>query len=87
MFLGFANFYCQFIEVFGKVASDLLNMLKNSTKKKFKGMKFVFTGKALESFNELKYFFAVKRDKSMIQQDGGQDGTRITIVVFLVDII
>ena len=57
MFLGFVNFYSQFIEVFSKVASDFLDMLKSSTKEKFRGMKFVLTGKALESFNELKHFF------------------------------
>ena len=58
MFLGFANFYRQFIEAFSKVAAGLSDMLKGGTKGKFRGMKFVFTGEALESFNELKHFFA-----------------------------
>ena len=58
VFLGFANFYRQFIEAFSKVTLGLLDMLKSSTKKKFKSIKFVFTGKALESFNELKRFYA-----------------------------
>ena len=57
VFLGFANLYCHFIEAFNKVALGFLDMLKSGTKKKFKGIKFVFTGKALESFNELKHFF------------------------------
>ena len=58
VFLEFANFYCQFIEAFSKVATGLLDMLKNGTKKKFKGIKFILIGKALESFNELKHLFA-----------------------------
>ena len=32
-------------------------MLKGGIKRKFKGMKFVLTNKALKSFNELKSFF------------------------------
>ena len=32
MFLRFTNFYCWFIEAFNKVAVDLLDMLKGSTK-------------------------------------------------------
>ena len=59
MFLGFTNFYCHFIEAFNKVALSLSDILKSSTKKKFRDMKFVLTGKALESFNELKFFLSV----------------------------
>ena len=33
-------------------------MLKSDTKGKFRGIKFVLTGEALKSFNELKRFFA-----------------------------
>ena len=58
MFLEFANFYCFFIEAFNKLAAGFSDMLKGSTKRKFKGMKFVFTGKALKLFNELKRLFA-----------------------------
>ena len=57
VFLGFANFYCRFIEAFSKVALGFLDMLKSGIKKKFKGMKLIFIGKAFESFNELKCFF------------------------------
>ena len=56
--LRFANFYCQFIEVFNKMALGLSNILKDSTKKKYKGIKFVLIGEPLEPFNNLKYFFA-----------------------------
>ena len=58
VFFGFANFYCQFIEAFSKVAASLLDMLKNGTKGKFRGIKFILIGKALKSFNELKRLFA-----------------------------
>ena len=58
VFLGFANFYRRFIEAFSKVAAGLSDMLKGGTKGKFRGMKFVLTGEALESFNELKRLFA-----------------------------
>ena len=42
---------------FSRVAAGLSNILKNSTKKKFRGIKFILTDKAFELFNELKYFF------------------------------
>ena len=58
VFLGFANFYRQFIETFSKVTAGFLDMLKSGTKGKFRGMKFVFIGEALKTFNELKCFFA-----------------------------
>ena len=58
VFLGFVNFYRCFIEAFSKVALGLSDMLKGNTKRKFRGMKFVLTSEALESFNELKHFFA-----------------------------
>ena len=58
VFLGFANFYRQFIKAFSKVAAGLSDMLKDGTKEKFRDMKFVLTGKTLESFNKLKHFFA-----------------------------
>ena len=58
VFLDFANFYRQFIEAFSKVTAGLLDILKGSTKRKFRGMKFVLTGEALKLFNELKHFFA-----------------------------
>ena len=40
------------------MATGLSDMLKSGIKGKFKGMKFVLIGEALESFNELKRFFA-----------------------------
>ena len=57
VFNGFANFYCRFIDGFSWVAAGLSNMLKDSKKSKFWGMKFVMAKEALEAFKALKECF------------------------------
>ena len=56
-FLGFANFYCWFIDVFSQVAASLSNMFKGREKSKFKRKKFVLTKEVREVFEELKRLF------------------------------
>ena len=58
MFLGFANFYCRFIQNYSRVSSGLSDLLVGGVKKKFKGIPFIMTNKALEAFNALKRLFA-----------------------------
>ena len=48
------------------MALGFLDILKSDTKRKFRGIKFVFTGKALKSFNELKHFLLVLSCLSII---------------------
>ena len=56
-FLGFANFYCHFIDMFSWVAAGLSDILKSREKGKFKGKKLVLTKETKEAFEELKQFF------------------------------
>ena len=51
--LGFANFYCCFIQEFSKIVEELTPMLKSSSKGKFQGMNFHLTKDAEYSFYQL----------------------------------
>lgn len=57
IFYGMANFYCRFIKAFSRMATSLINILKDGKKNKFKEIKFKMTSEAIKSFEKLKHCF------------------------------